>query len=240
VSNSDAGTSDASTGDGIDPPRLRVMSYNVHGLRGRKALTAVVRAVAPDVVVAQEVPSRFGWRRRCASLAHDCGLLYAGGGLPSMGNVIIVAQRVRVRAVRCIRYPLTPGRHMRGAVAVDASVGGVDFTVAGSHLSIDPVERPVQAQRYRDFAASAGAPLILAGDLNDIDGTQTWRVALAGLVDAGAGSAAPTFSVESPRRRIDVIFTNPDVTVDSYQVVNSPDVRRASDHFPVVANLTFH
>jgi endonuclease/exonuclease/phosphatase family metal-dependent hydrolase len=216
------------------------MSYNVHGLRDdRKALAAAVRAVAPDVLVAQEAPSRFAWRRRCANLAHDCGLLYAGGGRPSMGNVIIVAQRVRVRAVRCMWYPLTPGRHLRGAVAIDASVGGVDFTVAGSHLSIDPAERPVQARRYRDFAtpAPASARLILAGDLNDTDGSEAWRVAQAGLVDAGVGSSAPTFSVASPRRRIDVIFTSPDVSVEGYRVVDSAAVRAASDHFPVVADV---
>jgi endonuclease/exonuclease/phosphatase family metal-dependent hydrolase len=47
----------------------------------------------------------------------------------------------------------------------------------------------------------------------------------------------PTFSCASPRARIDALFVDPRVEVRRYQVVDSPEARRASDHFPIVADL---
>ncbi len=105
-------------------PVIRVLSYNVHGLGDdRGALAAVVRTIAPDVVFVQEAPRRFRWRTRCADMAHAFDLVYAAGGLPSLGNVILTNQRVRVHDTWCLRYPLTPGRHMRGAAFATCSVG---------------------------------------------------------------------------------------------------------------------
>ena len=44
---------------------LRVVSYNVHGQRDDvAALATVVRQLAPDVVIVQEGPRRFGWRAK--------------------------------------------------------------------------------------------------------------------------------------------------------------------------------
>jgi endonuclease/exonuclease/phosphatase family metal-dependent hydrolase len=218
---------------------LRVVSYNVHGRSGdRDALASVVRTLDPDVVVVQEGPRRFRWRSRCADLAHSFGMVYAGGGLPSLGNVIMTTQRVRVHAVDCLRYPLTPGRHMRGAVLAECEIGRTRFVVAGSHLATDPVERPAQARRLKDAMDAANAPLIFAGDLNDTADGQAWRVLADGLVDAAGDEDQPTYSVASPRRRIDVIFADPRWTATRYEVVDSPAVRAASDHFPIVADLS--
>lgn len=221
--------------------RLRILSYNVHGLDDdRAALADVVRTLAPDVVVVQEAPRRFGWRRRCADLAHSWGMLYAGGGLPSLGNVIITNQRVSVDGVRCVRYPLTPGRHMRGLVVVDCAVGRTRFAVAGSHLSTDPAERPAQARLLKDSMAGE-LPLIFAGDLNDVPDSGAWKLLADGLVDVaesvGDGDR-PTYSVRSPRRRIDAIFVDPRWRVEHYEVVASTEARAASDHFPIVADLS--
>jgi endonuclease/exonuclease/phosphatase family metal-dependent hydrolase len=67
-----------------------------------------------------------------------------------------------------------------------------------------------------------------------------WRTLADGRIDAAAACDAaktPTFSVSSPRRRIDAVFTDPAWTVNRYQVLDSEDVRRASDHFPVLVEL---
>ncbi|HET9516086.1 MAG TPA: endonuclease/exonuclease/phosphatase family protein, partial [Actinoplanes sp.] len=118
--------------------RLRVLSYNVHGLRDdRAALRAVVRDLAPDVMVVQEAPRRLRWRYRCAALADDLGMVVGAGGLPSLGNLLLTTLRVRVHETSCLRFPLTPGRHLRGAVFARCSVGGTSFTVSGSHLATD-------------------------------------------------------------------------------------------------------
>ena len=104
---------------------LRVMSYNVHGMKDdRAALTGLIRDAAPDVLIVQEAPRRFRWRQKCAYLADEVGMVVAAGGLPSLGNLLLVSLRVAVHDTWCLRYPLTPGRHLRGAVFARGSVRG--------------------------------------------------------------------------------------------------------------------
>lgn len=224
-----------------DRPTIRVVSYNVHGLRGdQAALTRVITALAPDIVVVQEAPRRWRWRRRCADLAYRLGLVHAAGGQPSLGNLVLVSLRVAVEHTWCARFPLTPGRHLRGAVVATCSVGPVAFAVAGSHLSTDAAERAGQARRLAALLAEIGPPLVLAGDVNDTEGSPAWATLAAGRIDtahAAVGSPAATYPSAAPRRRLDAIFVDPRVDVLGYQVVDSALARRASDHLPVVADL---
>ncbi|WP_229073802.1 endonuclease/exonuclease/phosphatase family protein [Actinoplanes sp. DH11] len=216
---------------------VRVVSYNVHGLRDdRAALTGLIRDLAPDVLVVQEAPRRFRWRDRCASLAAESGLVVAAGGLPSLGNLLLVSLRVAIHRTWCLRYPLTPGRHLRGAAFAEASVhGSARFVVTGSHLATDPAERPAQADRWRAAAAAVTGPLIMAADLNEGPGGSAWRMVADALVTTEKDE--PTFPASLPRRRIDGIFVSPDVSIDSYEIVEDERARRASDHLPVVADL---
>jgi endonuclease/exonuclease/phosphatase family metal-dependent hydrolase len=215
---------------------LRVVSYNVHTLRDdRAALVAVVRELAPDVLLLQEAPQRFRWRHRCAALAREFGMVVAAGGQPGRGNLILTTLRVRVTDTWCRWYPLTPGRHLRGAAFARCSVAGSGFVVAGSHLATDPVERPGQAKLLKEALAEVDEPVVVGADLNDEPDGAAWQTLADGLVDPG-GSAV-TYSCADPRRRIDAIFVDPRIEVRSYQVVDTPVARRASDHFPVVADL---
>jgi endonuclease/exonuclease/phosphatase family metal-dependent hydrolase len=217
---------------------LRVVSYNVHGLRDdRGALTEAVRALAPDVLIVQEAPRRLRWRTRCATLAHDFGLLYASGGLPALGNLILVGLRVRVHDTWALRYPLTPGRHLRGAAFARCTVDRVPFVVAGSHLATDPVERPGQAALLAGALAPVTEPVILGGDLNENPGGKSWELLAAGRLDAGRDGGG-TYPVPEPRERIDALLVDPRIEVTRYEVVDTPAARRASDHFPIVADLT--
>ena len=215
---------------------LRVLSYNVHGLRDdRPALIGLVRQLEPDVVIVQEAPRRFRWRHKCAALADDAGMVVAVGGLPALGNLILVTLRVRVHETWCLRYPLTPGRHMRGAAFARCSVRGAAFALSGSHLATDPAERPAQAAEWKTALAAIEGPVIAAGDLNEESGGGAWRTVADGLVTPpGAGS---TYPATLPRRRIDAIFVTPDISVERYEVIESDQARRASDHLPVLAEL---
>jgi endonuclease/exonuclease/phosphatase family metal-dependent hydrolase len=216
-------------------PQVRVLSYNVHGLRDdRAALTGLIRDLAPDVVAVQEAPRRFRWRHKCAALADDCRMVVAAGGLPSVGNLLLVSLRVRVHGTWCLRYPLTPGRHLRGAAFARCSVRGGAFTVSGSHLATDPVERPAQAARWKQELSGIDGPVIAAADLNEGPGGGAWRTVADGLVTADSG---PTFPAAVPNRRLDAIFVTPDITITRYDVVDVDAARRASDHLPVVADL---
>jgi len=218
---------------------LRVVSYNVHGVRGElAALAEVIRPLEPDVVIVQEAPRRLRWRTRCARLAHALGLVYVTGGAPSLGNVILTNLRVRPRETWDLRYPLTPGRHLRGAAFARCSVGGTGFVVAGSHLATDPAERPGQAELLRKALAELDGPVILGADLNDTPDGTAWRSLADGLTDAAGDDDAGTYPASAPDRRIDAVFVDPRITVTGYRVVDPPAARRASDHLPVLVELT--
>jgi endonuclease/exonuclease/phosphatase family metal-dependent hydrolase len=215
---------------------LRVVSYNVHGLRDdRAALAGLVRDLAPDVLVVQEAPRRFRWRQKCAALAAETGLVVAAGGLPSLGNLLLVSLRVATRRTWCMRYPLTPGRHLRGAVFAEGAVRGATFTVSGSHLATDAAERPSQAQYWKAELDKLDGPVIVAADLNEGPGGGAWRTIEDGLI--GSTGDAPTFPATVPSRRIDGLFVSPGVTIEHYEIISTDRARVASDHLPVVADL---
>ncbi|WP_349875861.1 endonuclease/exonuclease/phosphatase family protein [Micromonospora sp. HUAS YX12] len=220
---------------------LRVLSYNIHSRRDdTAALAEVVRTAAPDVVIVQEGPRRFRWRQKCAALAGSFGMVVAAGGLPSLGNVLLTSLRVRVVDTRCQRYPLTPGRHMRGAAYARCRVGGADVLLAGSHLSTDPAERPAQAAAFKRELAASTLPVVAGADINEGPDGPAWQTLAEGLTDTALAADRAdrhTYSCADPRRRIDALFVDPRITVVDYDVVDTPAARRASDHFPVLADL---
>ena len=216
---------------------LRVMSYNVHGLKDdRAALTGLIRDLAPDVLIVQEAPRRFRWRHKCAALADDVGMVVAAGGLPALGNLLLVSLRVAVHETWCMRYPLTPGRHLRGAAFARGSVRGGTFTISGSHLATDSAERPAQAALWKEQLAVLEGPVIAAADLNEGPGGSAWRMVEDGLLSSP--DATPTFPASLPARRVDCLFVTPGVTIEKYEVVEDDRARLASDHLPVLADLT--
>lgn len=230
-----------------DGTTLRVLSYNVRGLRDDK--DAVVRTIVDsgaDVVCVQEAPKIFRWRARAAALARRSGLVVVGGGGTAAGNLVLCRLGVTVHDVRTFFYPLTRGQQLRGAVVAHCSLAGSAFVVAGTHLATYAPERATQTSRllretgYGTAAALLvpAVPAVLAGDLNEEPDGEVWRLLGARLVDAGAGDTTPTFSVASPRRRIDGIFADPRLGVADHRVLDTPDVRRGSDHFPLLATLT--
>jgi len=224
-------------------PRLRIVSYNVHGHKDdRAALASVVRELDPDVLVVQEAPRRWRWRQKVAELAHSFGMVVVEGGQPSVGNVIVTSLRVRPLQSRSLRFPLTPGRHLRGAAIATCRVpdgrgGHAELTVVGSHLSLDAAERRAQAALLRAELEGSPAPVLLAADVNEEPGGEAWSLLADGLIDAAGGDETPTFSVSNPRRRIDAIMVDPRIRVEAYRVVDSDSARRASDHFPVMADV---
>jgi endonuclease/exonuclease/phosphatase family metal-dependent hydrolase len=221
---------------------LRVLSYNIHSSKDDLgALARVVRAIAPDVMIVQEAPRRFRWRQKCADLARSFDLVVAGGGLPSLGNLVLTSLRVRAREAWPVQYPLTPGRHMRGAQFARCTVGRTGFVVVGSHLSTDATERPAQATLLKKYLNEADEPVIFGGDLNENSGGAAWRTLADGLVDAAVAAGAdarPTFPAGAPRDRIDVVLVDPRWTVAGYELVSTPDALAASDHLPLTVDLT--
>jgi endonuclease/exonuclease/phosphatase family metal-dependent hydrolase len=222
-------------------PRLRVVSYNIAGWGGdTAALTAAVRGLAPDVLVLQEVLRWSDPRTWFVDLASRFGMARAFGGLTAAGNAVLISTAVTVRGRRTVRYPLTWRESPRAAVLVRCSLKGVNFVAAGSHLSTDAAIRLRQATIVKNALNSADSPVVVGVDVNETSTGPAWRIVGGGLADAAAvtgQSDVPTFPTDNPVRRIDAIFIGPNAPVLGYQVVDTPQTRVASDHFPLLADV---
>lgn len=230
---------------------LRLVSYNIHGARRPRELAQVVRALRPDVLVANETPKQpLRWRRDCDRTARQWGLVRAGGGRDAGSTMICVSERLQVVAVttRRLRQPRFAPR--RGLVSVRARVGAHDIGVVGVHLSLSADGRPGEvAEALRDAAALPGS-VVVAGDLNERPSGPSWRtLADAGYVDHSPHRGQQTFPSHRPDRRIDAVLLRPGVhaqVVDHRVVSELPAMQAAdsralltaaSDHLPVVLDL---
>jgi endonuclease/exonuclease/phosphatase family metal-dependent hydrolase len=228
-----------------DAPRLRVMSYNIKSLRGDPAaLTAVVRAISPDVLVLQEA---FRWANPLtwfADLGRRFGMVQIVGGLYALGNAVLTGSPVTVHEHWVVRYPLAFGHSPRGATFVRCSIAGAGFVVVGSHLSTAAATRLRQAGVLKEALGKARdretSPALVGMDVNETAAGSAWQLVAAGLVDPAekTGQAdVPTYPTFGASERIDAIFVDPRCSVLGYRVVDTPQSRVGSDHFPVLTEL---
>lgn len=225
---------------------LRLLSYNVRSLRDDPAAVArVIRATDAHIVCVQEAPRLFRWRAKCAALSRRSGTVIVTGGRPAAGNLILSSLGVDVLAARDVLLGREPGLHQRGAALAALRWRGHSFTVAGTHLDLEPSARLRHARELEQVLAAFGpsdAPTVVAGDINDEPGSPPWLTLSTDRVDAFAAAGTGTgytFSAENPRRRIDGVFVSDRLQVVSASVVDSADVPLASDHRPVLVELAF-
>lgn len=230
-----------SSPDGTDGPAVvRVMTYNLKGLRlDPHAAAEVVRSADPDVLGVQEPPRGPFGRRRLRRFAHLAGLRVAVGGHGARTTALLVAPRTGAvgdpRAVRLPWFGRRAGRvwPTRRGYAV-ATVCGVRVVVV--HLSLDPLERARHLTRVLAEIGRAPGPCVLVGDLNEQPGGDSW-LRLGELLDDAHVAPAHTFSAARPRRRIDAVLASRDLVPRRAHVPDDVVARRASDHLPVVAEL---
>lgn len=223
---------------GATGPVVRVMSYNVRGMRDDyAALIRVIREAKPHVVFVQESPLLFRWRARAADLARRSGLVYVCGGGYTGGNVILSSVAARVHETRDYLMPLQKGKHQRGAAIARLSVLGREFHAVGTHLSLWDDEREQQAQLLVAEIPD-DLPVLLGGDLNELPGGPVSKILGTRWRDVSASRSEPaTYPAVSPYQRLDYLWADALVTVRDVQVIDSADARRASDHFPLAAEL---
>jgi endonuclease/exonuclease/phosphatase family metal-dependent hydrolase len=228
-----------------DSTLVRVLSYNVRSLRDdTDALARVIRACAPDLVLIQEAPRFFRWRKKLARLARACDLVILTGGATAAGPAILCHLRTFVERTEDVLLPLTPGQHRRGFATAVVRVGGARFGVLSCHLSLDSAERYEQGGMLLDRLAGMGVDHVVAGgDLNEGPKGRTFRRLAGTLQDCWA--VAPeggehTWVRSDPPRRIDAVFASKGVTVVGCGVpegLPEADLRAATDHLPVLATL---
>jgi endonuclease/exonuclease/phosphatase family metal-dependent hydrolase len=227
---------------------VRVLSYNIRSMRDdTDALARVITGCAPDLVLVQEAPRFFRWRKKLARLARAADLVILTGGGTAAGPAILCSLRATVERTEDVLLPLTPGQHRRGFATAVVRFGGARVGVLSCHLSLQKDERYEQSGLLLDRLAGMGVEHAIAGgDLNEGPGGRAFARLTESLQDCWATApwgSEHTWTRTGPRRRIDAIFTTKGVEVLGCGVplglpgVAVADLRRATDHLPVLASV---
>lgn len=240
--------------------RLRVMTYNVHGCKGRDGVISPLRiaeAIAmasPDIVALQELDvrrMRSGRLDQAELIARSLGMRYQFS--PAMrvmeeeyGDAILTAlpmRLIKAAALPSITFPLKT--EPRGALWTEIRLGQTTLQMMTTHLGLIRRERGFQtgALSGPDWLGHPGCedPAILAGDFNFLARSRAYAQMSSRLRDAQTLAphmrGEPTFPARYPRFRIDYIFVSPSVLVDRIDGMRTAVTRIASDHLPLVADL---
>jgi endonuclease/exonuclease/phosphatase family metal-dependent hydrolase len=116
--------------------------------------------------------------------------------------------------------------------------------VLNTHFGLSGRERRAQAEALtgRDWLGHPRCvgPRVLCGDLNAWPRSPAYRRLGEALCDAqaGRGRALSTFPSRWPLLRLDHVFHSPELRVREVRVPRTPLTRRASDHLPLLVELT--
>ncbi len=220
--------------------RLRVVTYNVHGLRaGVAAVAATVGALAPDILLVQES----GSRRRLRRFARAVGMVVAADPASPLRrrvkDAVLVRPPAAIAGRRLLRFRGSRRRHPRGClVARVVPEGGRQLWALSVHLGLDGAER---GRHVRELLAlvdelEPSGPVVLGGDLNASPEARAVAAIARRLVDVSVGAGEPTFPATGPVARIDHLFVSAELRVVS-ETTGAEGARTASDHLPVTADL---
>jgi endonuclease/exonuclease/phosphatase family metal-dependent hydrolase len=233
------------------PVRLTVLTYNIYhgedanGKSNLDAVAGIINSLGPDVVALQEVDNKTTRAKGLdltAELSERTGMEgvfgkamdYAGGGY---GEAVL--SRLPILDTKNNPLPHTPKAEPRAALEVHVQLpAGGKLVFVGTHLDHqrDQKNRTMQASRIKELYEGYELPIILAGDLNAVPGSDPINLLSREWSYAGQGEAKSTFPSVKPRRKIDYIMYKPK---DRWRVIEIRviDEKVASDHCPVLAVL---
>lgn len=231
-------------------------------------IAAVIRDAGADIVGLQEVDRfwarsgrvdqprwlaqelRMQWR-------HAANMLPEGGspvdGSPQYGVALV--SRWEIVDHEHVLLPTPEGWEQRGALLVVIVVPGIgEIAVVTTHLQVDGDRGSAADQRAEgaaivaELARSRGLPAVITGDLNaspDDDELRSLSGEESGFRDCWTaahpehpGLTIPASPVADPEARIDYVFASGELDVRGATVPTSATTRIASDHYPVVADLS--
>jgi endonuclease/exonuclease/phosphatase family metal-dependent hydrolase len=221
--------------------RLRVVVYNVRGFRdGSGRVAGVLRGLRPDIVLLNESAGRWRLRR----LARTTGLRAAGDPWSPFGrrikNAVLVRPPLRVDRRRLVRFGRSARFYPRGALVTRVAGPRPVAWAVCVHLGVHPAERLRHAHELLSALERLDGPVVLGGDLNERPEGRAARLLAGRYRDAWAlagASGGDTFPADEPAARIDVLLVSEAIVPRRAEVPETPNVRGASDHRPVVVDL---
>ena len=228
---------------------FRVASYNMRKAIGTdrrrrpERTIEVLNELDADIIALQEADRRFGSRSSALPLHlleehsdyRPVPLDTRANSLGWHGNALLVKKGVEV--LDCATLHL-PSLEPRGAVLADLKIEGLELRVIGMHLDLSGLWRRRQAHAILAHLEQqpGDPPAILMGDLNE------WSASGGCLRDFGHhlqfADSGRSFHVRRPIARLDRIMINKKLRFLESGVHHSAAARKASDHWPIWANIT--
>ena len=241
--------------------RLRVATYNVHGCvgidgqRSEGRIAEVIASMSADIVGLQELDlgrPRSAHADQAALIARQLGWKYhfhpaMRSGDDQYGNAIV--SRFPIELKRAAEMPGTPPwycREQRIAIWMRAETDLGRVHIINSHFGLGRSERTLQAQLLAGptwlGSVPPEEPAILVGDFNSVRASRAYRLLRTHLRDVRTLVTPPrafrTFPTRFPSLAVDHIFVNAALYPTQLGVHRTPLARVASDHFPLVCELT--
>jgi endonuclease/exonuclease/phosphatase family metal-dependent hydrolase len=242
-------------------PRLRVATYNVHGCvgmdgqRSESRIAEVIASTSADIVGLQELDlgrSRSSHADQAALIAEKLGWKYhfhpaIRRGDEQYGNAIV--SRFPIMLKCAAEMPGSPPwycREQRSAIWMQAETDLGPVHIINSHFGLGRNERQLQAELLVGptwlGSIAPDEPAILLGDFNSVRSSRAHRLIAGRLRDVRTlvlpARAFRTFPTRFPSLAVDHIFVNAALHPTQLTVHRTRLARLASDHFPLVCELT--
>jgi endonuclease/exonuclease/phosphatase family metal-dependent hydrolase len=230
------------------PPssKIRLMTWNIHGARGRNPRFDLTRVIAligahkPDVIALQEIDSR---RPSAAGVGDPFEALRAALGNHSVGAKSITTVDGEYGQALISRWPIQNPeihdisygeREPRRAIRCEIAAPCGPLQVIATHLGLSIRERRGQARKLLDLIGDRPITTVLMGDFNDWFWVGSVRKVLASRLPVR--SRLRTFPSRLPIFRFDRIYCSCESVLLSAQTDTS--ARALSDHLPVIADIS--
>lgn len=235
-----------STPEDVEPFRLRVLSYNIHGRAHRFSrrylhwIADVIEAAKPDVVGLQEV-HRGGWIARyedqigilakLTGMSSEFGRCFGPPG-DEFGNAVLTRGEIRGSEVVQLPGPGEARTVLHSRIAFPGSE--IDFFV--THLAAgfrgSRPARTLQAEGLLKRLRQSSGPFVLVGDFNAPPQAPEMKTLMAAEIFRLCG-AEMACTHRILRQRIDWVVADPGWTTAESRVLQAGP----SDHWPVLVEL---
>lgn len=240
---------------------LRIMTYNIHsciGMDGKISPERIARIIAryhPDVVCLQELDVK-KYRTNTVDQAHYLARLLKMKFHfhPSIhieeeryGDAILTHLPMKLIKADVLPSEVgSPSIEPRGALWVRIEEHGISVNIFNTHLDVRKRARDTQLQSLLGAEWLSNSyneePTILCGDFNAFPKSNHYKSITRFLrdtqVECTSSDVKATFFTRFPTARIDYIFVDENINVKSTLIPNTGLTRVASDHFPLIADIT--